>query len=118
LRISKGPKKNKFDWMATVEGVGGAGLIESKDEFMAEAPLDGYQPRWTFSQKTTDEKYQSEVQTKFYVKTGEGKYARVEIRIIPEYKETTAAVDLTVYLNPASAGTLNLTTLRSSKPRN
>lgn len=107
LRISKGSKINKrFDWTATVEGIDGAGLIESKDEFMATAPADGYLPHWTFSQKATDETYQSEVQAKFYVKTGDGKYARVEMRIIPEYNET-AAVDLTVYLNPAP-GSRNL----------
>ncbi len=107
LRISKGPKTNRrFEWIATVEGVGGAGLIESHDEFMVTAPEEGYQTRWTFSQKATDEKYQSEVQTKFYVKTGDGKYARVEMRIIPEYNET-AAVDLTVYLNP-TPGSRNL----------
>ena len=106
LRITKGQKANKrFDWTATVEGLGGTGLIESTDEFMATAPADGYQPQWTFSQKTDDEKYQSEVQTKFYVKTGDGKYARVEIRIIPEYNET-AAVDLTVYMNPSGSRNL------------
>jgi hypothetical protein len=107
LRISKGPKTNKrFDWTAKIEGVDGTGLIESKDEFMATAPADGYQPQWTFSQKATDDKYQFEVQTKFYVRTGSDNYARVEMRIIPEYNDT-AAVDLTVYLNP-TPGSRNL----------
>ena len=107
LRISKGPETNKrFDWVATVEGMDGAGLIESNDEFMIRARGEGYQPRWTFSQKATDEKFQSQVQTKFYVKTGDGRYARVEMRIIPEYNKT-AAVDLTVYLNP-TPGSRNL----------
>ncbi len=107
LRITKGPKINKrFDWTATVEGAGGAGLIESTDEFMMTAPEEGYQSQWTFSQKATDEKYQSQIQKKFYVKTGESKYARVELRIIPEYNET-AAIDLTVYLNP-KPGSRNL----------
>jgi hypothetical protein len=86
--------------------VGGTGLIESKDEFMATAPADGYQPQWTFSQKATDDKYRFEVQTKFYVRTGNDNYARVEMRIIPEYNDT-AAVDLTVYLNP-TPGSRNL----------
>ncbi|MBN8711680.1 MAG: carboxypeptidase regulatory-like domain-containing protein [Verrucomicrobia bacterium] len=106
VRITKGPKTDKrFDWTTTVEGIGGAELIESTDEFMTTAPVDGYKPRWTFSQKATDEKYQSEVQAKFYVKTGDGRYARVEMRILPEYNET-AAVDLTVYLNPSGSRNL------------
>jgi hypothetical protein len=71
--------------MATVKGVDGTGLIVSKDEFMATAPADGSQPQWTFSQKATDENYQFEVETKFYVRTGNDNYARVEMRIIPEY---------------------------------
>jgi hypothetical protein len=107
VRITKGPKtSNRFDWTATVEGKGGTGLIESNDEFMVTAPADGYQPRWTFGQKATDREYQAQVQTKFYVKTGDGKYARIEMRIIPEYNKT-AAVDLTVYLNP-TPGSRNL----------
>ena len=107
LRISKGPKTNKrFDWVATIKGVGGAGLIKSQDEFMVMAPEEGYQTQWTFRQKATDEKYQSQIQTNFYVRTGDGKYARVEMRIIPEYNEA-AAVDLTVYLNP-TPGSRNL----------
>jgi hypothetical protein len=96
--ITRGPKtSNRFDWRATVVGRGGTGLIESNDEFMVMAPADGYQPQWTFGQKAT---------AKFYVKTGDGKYARVEMRIIPEYNET-AAVDLTLYLNP-TPGSRNL----------
>ena len=100
VRITKAPKKGiRFDYTVTIEGKGGTGLIESGDEFMVTAPEEGYQTRLTFSQKTTDDNYKSELQTKFYVKTGDGKYARVEMRIIPEYNET-AAVDLTVYINP------------------
>ncbi len=107
VRITRGPKtSNRFDWTATVEGRGGTGLIQSNDEFMVMAPADGYQPQWTFSQKATDRHYQAQVQTKFYVRTGDGKYARVEIRIIPQYNEA-AAVDLTVYLNPGP-GSRNL----------
>ena len=106
VRITKGASRgNRFDWTATVEGVGGARLIQSTDEFMVMAPADGYQPRLTFGQKASDKQYQSEMRTRFYVKTGDGKYARVEMRIIPEYNET-AALDLTVGLNPSGSRNL------------
>ena len=106
VRITKGASRgNRFDWTVTVEGVGGAGLIQTTDEFMVMAPADGYQPRLTFGQKASDKQYQSEMRTRFYVKTGDGKYARVEMRVIPEYHET-AALDLTVALNPSGSRNL------------
>lgn len=107
VHITKGQKTsdNRFDWTATVEGVGGTTLLESKDEFMVMAPAGGYQPQWTFNQKVNDKSYQTQAQVKFYVKTGDGKYARVEMRIIPEYNEAAAA-DLTVYLNPSGSRNL------------
>lgn len=102
VRVTKGAKsENKqFDWEVTLEAVGsGAGLLESKEEFMTAAPEGGYQPGWKFSQKAGAEKYQSEMQTKFFVKTADGQFARIEVRVLPEYNDT-AAVDLVSYLNP------------------
>jgi Carboxypeptidase regulatory-like domain len=116
VRISKGPSiNNRFDWIATVEGLGGAGLIHSTDEFMLMAPADGYQRKLTFAQKARDEQYQAQMQTRFYVKTGDGKYARVEMRIIPEYNET-AALDLTVYLNPSGSRNLEVDPVKVAEP--
>lgn len=60
----------------------------------------------------SDEKSQSEAQTKFCVKTRGGNYARVEVRIIPEYNEA-ASVDLAVYLNRSDSVISNLTRKRS-----
>jgi hypothetical protein len=102
VRVTKGAKsENKqFDWEVTLEAVGsGAGLLESKEEFMTAAPEGGYQPSWKFTQKAGAEKYQSEMQTKFFVKTADGQFARIEVRVLPEYNDT-AAVDLVSYLNP------------------
>ncbi|MEA3209588.1 MAG: hypothetical protein QOE70_2645 [Chthoniobacter sp.] len=106
VRITKGPKANhRFDWTATVEGVNGAGLIESHDEFMVVAPTEGYQPRWSVTHTAAEEKFESEVQTKLFVRTGQGKYARLELSIIPEYNES-AAVDFEVFLNPSGSPNL------------
>lgn len=107
VRITAGPRvARRFDWAVTVEGLDGVGLIESVEEFMVMAPENGYEPQWTFEQKANDEGFQSEAQTKFYVKTSDDKYARVEMRIIPKYRDD-AAIELTVYLNP-KAGSRDL----------
>lgn len=66
---------------------------------MTEAPALGYQPSWKFSQKSGAEKYQPEVQAKFFVKSAGGQYGRIDVRVFPKYNEM-AAVDLVSYLNP------------------
>jgi hypothetical protein len=102
VRVAKGARNadKQFDWEVTLEGVGsGAGLVESKDEFMVEAPEESYQPNWKFVQKAGAEGYQSEMQAKFFVKTAGGQFARIEVRVLPEYSEM-AAVDLASYFNP------------------
>jgi hypothetical protein len=92
--------ERQFDWEVTLEAVGsGAGLLESKDEFMVEAPENGYQQTWKFAQKAGAEGFQSEMQAKFFVKTAGGQFARIEVRVLPEYNEM-AAVDLASYFNP------------------
>ena len=102
VRITKGAKSasKQFDWEVTLEAVGsGAGIIESKEEFMTAAPEGGYQSIWKFSQKAGAEKYQSEMQSKFFVKTAGGQFARIEVRVLPEYNDA-AAVDLVSDFNP------------------
>lgn len=101
VRLTRGEKNGdqKFDWGVTFESVGaGSGLQESKEEFMTEAPESGYQPSWTFSQKADDKNYQRELQTKFFVKTASGQFARIEVWILPEYNDA-AAMTLVSYLN-------------------
>jgi len=115
LRLVRGPKEGKrFDWGVTVEAVGGAGLVHSDAEFMATAPTEGYQSVWSFTQSAVDEDYQSEIKVKFFVRTAEGKHARVEMRIIPEYQEQ-GAVDLVIYFNPSGSTNLEFDPLLRAK---
>lgn len=106
VRMTTGPKVDRrFDWTATIEAVGGAGLIQSNAEFMVIAPKDGYQNALVVSQKATDVDYDSETQVKFFVRTADGKYCRVEMRIVPKYQDQ-GAVLLTTFFNPS--GSTNL----------
>lgn len=102
VSVRKGARNadRQFEWEVTLGAVGnGAGLLESKDEFMVEAPEGGYQQSWSFRQKAGTEGFQSEMQAKFFVKTSEGQFARIDVRVLPEYSEM-AAVDLASYFNP------------------
>lgn len=107
VQITAGPSMNRrFDWTVNVQGIGGAELVQSTDEFMATAPTSGYTDQWTFNQQATDEQFQQRVEASFYVKTGSGEYGKVELRIIPKY-QAAGAVQLSTYLNP-TAGDTNL----------
>jgi len=48
VRITRPPGasyEKPFDWSVTIEGRNGAVIVETTDEFMLQAPLDGYQPK-------------------------------------------------------------------------
>ena len=44
IRISRTPpnQSKRYDWSAAIEGVNGGELLESDEEFMFEAPAEGY----------------------------------------------------------------------------
>ena len=106
LRVTKGEKINKrFNWTATVEAINGAGIIALADELIGAAPLDGYQTTWSMAHRANDEDFTPNGEAKLFVRTGQSKFGRIEMRIIPEYNEL-GAVDLEIFFNPS--GSTNL----------
>jgi hypothetical protein len=106
VRVSKGAKVNKrFDWQLTIEAVNGAGLIDSGEEFLMRAPAEGYETQWTFAQQANDPQFKSETQARFCVRTREGKFARILVRVFADYNEAPA-LDLEVFLNPSGSPNL------------
>jgi hypothetical protein len=100
--VRSGNNAQKFDWSFKLGAVGG-GIIESTNEFMFEAPEDGYQPFFENNHKTDDPDWVRQEKHNFYVKSQDGKhYSRIEITIIPYY-QNNAAYDLNWYLNPNSS---------------
>lgn len=80
-------------------------LIESRDEFMYQAPEAGYAVSWKFAAHAGSKDYERTVSRKFYIKSAGGIYGRLEILIISDQRER-AGVNISYWLNPA--GSTNL----------
>lgn len=96
--------QNPFDWQLKIEGVSGAEISISEDEFMLRAPDEGYQ-------KAVAKEYKqvrgNSIETvKFYVRNKARKlYAAVSVEVTPYYpnhatKEDTACFIVTATVNP------------------
>jgi hypothetical protein len=96
----------QYDWCASIEGVNGAGLIESNDEFMFEAPETGYKPGYLYRFAKSDPSWKNQTSRKYFVRAKDGKiYGRLEIAFIPKYQDT-GAIDIKFYVNPTGSRNL------------
>jgi len=103
---SQKSNNNRYDWGITIAGVNGAGLIESSDEFMFKAPKSGYKPQYSYAFKADDRgEWTRSIEKKYYVRSGDGKHARIEIYFEPGGEKPWGSIDY--YINPT--GSKNLT---------
>jgi hypothetical protein len=105
VRITRtAPKEqNRYDWSAIIEGVNGAGLIESDDEFMFEAPQKGYKPAYSYQFAESSPDWESNLKRKYYVEAEGGQvYGRLEIEFLPKY-QNTAAIAVRFFVNPTGS---------------
>ena len=71
-------EKRQYPWHCRVS-VPGGGLVKREGEFNFEAPVEGYQP---FDEiKPPEERWASNAERQYFVKTADNRYARIEIRI-------------------------------------
>lgn len=71
----------KYDWNFVLEAVEG-GLIETSDDYMYLAPLDGYVSRIQVSFSASDANWSDNFRKRFYVMSRNGSvYARIEILV-------------------------------------
>jgi hypothetical protein len=71
----------KYDWNFVLEAVEG-GLIETSDDYMYLAPLDGYVSRIQVSFNASDANWSDNFRKRFYVMSRNGSvYARIEILV-------------------------------------
>lgn len=96
----------QYDWSASIQGVNGAELLESTDEFMFEAPEAGYQPAYSYKFAESDPAWKNQMSRKYFVRARDGKlYGRLEISFIPKYRDTGAA-DIKFFVNPTGSKNL------------
>jgi hypothetical protein len=83
VRITRPPGasyENPFDWSVTIEGLNGAEIVETTDEFMLQAPVDGYQPKLIRDYKNPTGNARQKV--RFYVRSRARKlYAAVDFEM-------------------------------------
>jgi hypothetical protein len=69
-----------FDWSVAIEGRNGAEIVETTDEFMLQAPADGYQPKLVRDYKNPTGNARQKV--RFYVRSkGRKLYAAVDFEM-------------------------------------
>ncbi len=96
----------RYDWSIQIEGANGSGLIESEDEFMFEAPEEGYLPEYSYRFDAGSPDWQGEVRKNYYVRSGNGTdYARLEIKFMPRYQQNAAA-RIRFFVNPTGSRNL------------
>lgn len=83
VRITRPPGasyEKPFDWSVTIEGRNGAEIVETTDEFMLQAPADGYQPKLVRDYKNPTGNARQKV--RFYVRSKSRKlYAAVDFEM-------------------------------------
>jgi hypothetical protein len=96
----------KYDWSLTIEGVNGAGLIESNEQFMFEAPEEGYLTQYNYQFDVNSPNWQNQLRRNYFVRSGDGRvYARIEIKAMPKYQDSAAARVL-FFVNPTGSRNL------------
>lgn len=108
ISITRGNSKGgrRYDWSVDITGVNGAGLIESNDPFMFEAPSEGYLEQYHYQFEASSPDWQSQLRKKYYVRSEVGKvYASLEIKFMPKYQKG-AAVRVRFFVNPTGSRNL------------
>lgn len=111
IRVTRGETKdgNRYDWSIEIKGSNGAGLIESEDEFMFEAPEVGYFPKYSYQFDADAPDWQSEARKNYFVRSSDGQeYARLEIKFMPKYQQNGAA-RIRFFVNPTGSRNLEYT---------
>ncbi len=93
-------RSNVGDWKVSLEAISG-GLIETMDVFMNEAPEAGYSSSWSMDYKKNASNYKRKTSwEKFYLKSRNRLYIRLEMEIIPYFNDKEAAIDMKIWMNP------------------
>jgi hypothetical protein len=73
---------NIFDWKCRLT-VPGGGLVETPEEFAFQAPEGGYQSPVVIDMPVTNENWQGEIRSKYYLQLPDGKYGRIDFYFLP-----------------------------------
>jgi len=104
LHINRG--REKYDWVANIDMLGGGGFIQSNDDYMNEAPETGYSPSMTIEMRKQDPDWKSQVSVPLYFKTADGRFGRVKLEFATDFEPPPTGFNLEIYLNPSGSRNL------------
>lgn len=94
-----GQQLEHYPWTAQITA---NGLVESTAKLMYLAPEDGYTSSFAYGKKSDEQVQQNQVEKSFYLKTMDGRYARIKMDLTSRTNpDRPSTVGLTWWLNPA-----------------
>ena len=96
-----------FDWSLSAE-VSGGGLVEVGPEPMFRAPETDYLDSISMEMRADSSLWRAAVNKSFYLKTRDGKYGRIELRLYADDEGATVRCHVEAHMNPS--GSRNLET--------
>lgn len=93
------------DFTVTFIAAPGAGLLLSEEEFMFEAPIEGYRNLYSFEEKGLEPGSKNLIKSTYYLRTTKGHYAKVNAEVA-QYNSPGGQVNLSIYHNPSGSRNL------------
>jgi Carboxypeptidase regulatory-like domain len=108
ISVEVGTETNHYgsDFIVNMEGLNGASFAFSDEEFLFNAPDSGYRSVFSVTHKVNAPNYHPEQPLRFYIRTGAGKYAAVEMEITMKNDLSKAHFLAIVYYNPSGSRNL------------
>ena len=98
-------RQDHYDWSFQITPIDG-GIVQTEDEFMYEAPENGYAPSYDFRLSTADTNWTARVKKDFYIETRNGKnYGRIDLEVFAHY-QGQGVLNIGWSINPNSSRNL------------
>lgn len=95
-----------YEWTATIEAVNG-GIIESTDEQMYRAPVEGYTSKFVVNMAADDAQWTDKKDVTAYLKMRHGKYyGRIKLEFMVGSDRQTTPLYITSFTNPSGSQNL------------
>jgi len=104
-----------FDLRITLRAAPGGEIVQTTDDLMYLAPETGWTPEIVISRHVGPPWYGSVEEPKIYMRTPEGKYAALEVKI-DQFTKPGAGIQIVGYMNPSGSRNLEFDQKKQLKP--
>ena len=88
-----------YDWRATFE-IPNGGFVANSDEFMYQAPENGYQETYTVEMPKGATNWATTLDQQFYIRLGNGNYGNLTVHLPTFHNTPPIGLDLGITINP------------------